>query len=91
MSIVRSKLISDMNYNNWLDLKKKGGCISDMKCLAILGSRLCLDIFPQRCISEAILAKASVHITDESEGVELIRVLDPLINMIKEGLVEEGY
>jgi hypothetical protein len=43
------------------------------------------------CISEATLAEASAHITDESEGVGLVRVLDPLINMMKEGLVEGGY
>ena len=41
------------------------------------------------CISEATLAEASAHITDESEGVGFVRVLDPLINIMKEGLVEE--
>ncbi|KAG9292749.1 hypothetical protein G9A89_002673 [Geosiphon pyriformis] len=43
------------------------------------------------CISEATLAEASAHVTSESQGVGLVRVLEPLINMMKEGLVEGGY
>ncbi|KAG9298369.1 hypothetical protein G9A89_003186 [Geosiphon pyriformis] len=43
------------------------------------------------CISETILTKASVQITGKSEEVGLIRVLNPLINMIKERLVKKGY
>ncbi|KAG9294933.1 hypothetical protein G9A89_003966 [Geosiphon pyriformis] len=43
------------------------------------------------CITEATIAEASAQITGESEGVGLVRVLNPLINMMKEGLVERGY
>ncbi|KAG9294936.1 hypothetical protein G9A89_003969 [Geosiphon pyriformis] len=43
------------------------------------------------CVSEATLAEASAQITGESEGVGLVRVLNPLINMMKEGLIERGY
>ena len=56
MSIARSKLIGGMDYNNWLDLKKKGGCINDMECLAILGPRLCLDIVPQSELASTLTA-----------------------------------